>query len=77
MVKTAAPELKGCMDKRLRLELNAGRAVVGVLRGYDAFMNVNLADAQDVSVLEEPMYLGQAVIRGNSIVAIESLEPVE
>lgn len=28
------------MDKRMMLKLNGGRSVVGILRGFDPFMNV-------------------------------------
>lgn len=28
------------MDKKLSLKLNAGRQVVGILRGFDPFMNL-------------------------------------
>ncbi|KAI7827793.1 hypothetical protein BX661DRAFT_182505 [Kickxella alabastrina] len=48
MVRTMAPELKNYMDKKLHLQLNGNRTVIGVLRGYDAFMNVHLADAFEV-----------------------------
>ncbi|KAJ2754467.1 hypothetical protein IWQ56_006500 [Coemansia nantahalensis] len=77
MVKTVAPELKNYMDKRLRLELNAKRVVIGVLRGFDAFMNVNLDDAREVLPDGEFRPLRQTVIRGNSIELIEALEPLD
>lgn len=32
------------MDKSLKLKLNAGRTVSGILRGFDPFMNVVLDD---------------------------------
>lgn len=32
------------MDKRMMLKLNGGRAVTGILRGFDPFMNVVLDD---------------------------------
>lgn len=32
------------MDKSLKLKLNAGRTVIGILRGFDPFMNVVLDD---------------------------------
>ncbi|KAJ2828484.1 hypothetical protein IWW50_001365 [Coemansia erecta] len=64
------------MDKKLRLELNAKRTVIGILRGYDAFMNINLAEAHELVGEDQTEQLGHAVIRGNSIVAIEALEPI-
>lgn len=33
------------MDKKLSLKLNGGRAVVGILRGFDPFMNLVLDEA--------------------------------
>jgi small nuclear ribonucleoprotein G len=46
---------------------------VGILRGYDAFLNVVLEDAL---YEKEDEYIGQIVIRGNSIVQFETLERV-
>jgi small nuclear ribonucleoprotein G len=59
-------------DKRLKLSLNANRKIIGTLRGYDAFLNVVLEDAES----DNGQYLGQVVIRGNSIVQFEGLERV-
>ena len=59
-------------DKKLRISLNANRKVVGTLRGYDAFLNVVLEDVES----EDGQYLGQIVVRGNSIVQLEGLERV-
>ncbi|KAJ2582581.1 hypothetical protein GGH95_001456 [Coemansia sp. RSA 1836] len=77
MVKTNAPELKSYMDKKLLLKLNCDRAVAGVLRGYDPFMNVHLADAYEVISPEERESLGVVVIRGNSIISMEALEHID
>lgn len=59
-------------DKRLKLSLNGNRKIVGTLRGYDAFLNVVIEDAEG----DGGTYLGQLVIRGNSIVQFEALERV-
>eukprot|EP00934_Nitzschia_sp_Nitz4_P001326 Nitzschia sp. Nitz4//scaffold116_size91068//64167//64501//NITZ4_004963-RA/size91068-augustus-gene-0.28-mRNA-1//-1//CDS//3329533593//1326//frame0 len=67
------PDLKRFMDKRLKLLLNGNRKLIGTLRGYDAFLNVVLEDAEQS---EDGTYLGQVVIRGNSIVQFEALERV-
>ncbi|KAJ2320510.1 hypothetical protein H4R23_001816, partial [Coemansia sp. Cherry 401B] len=67
MVRQATPELKQFMDKKLRLELNANRVVIGILRGFDAFMNVSLEDARDITVEDKPAKLGRTVVRGTSI----------
>mmetsp|Transcript_18500 Transcript_18500/g.25647 ORF Transcript_18500/g.25647 Transcript_18500/m.25647 type:complete len:82 (+) Transcript_18500:118-363(+) len=71
------PDLKRFMDKRLRLSLNGNRKVVGVLRGYDAFLNVVLEEAVHESTGSgEPSTIGTIVLRGNSIIQFESLERV-
>jgi small nuclear ribonucleoprotein G len=59
-------------DKRLKLLLNGNRKLIGTLRGYDAFLNVVLEDAES----DGGAYVGQVVIRGNSIVQFEALERV-
>jgi small nuclear ribonucleoprotein G len=59
-------------DKRLKLVLNGKRKLLGTLCGYDAFLNVVLEDAES----DGGVYLGQVVIRGNSIVQLEALERV-
>jgi small nuclear ribonucleoprotein G len=60
-------------DKRLKLLLNGNRRLIGTLRGYDAFLNVVLEEAESA---ESGLYIGQVVIRGNSIVQFEALERV-
>jgi small nuclear ribonucleoprotein G len=70
--KLTCPYSNTLQDKRLRLSLNANRKVIGTLRGYDAFLNVVLEDVES----ETGQYLGQVVIRGNSIVQLEGLERV-
>mmetsp|Transcript_31671 Transcript_31671/g.38796 ORF Transcript_31671/g.38796 Transcript_31671/m.38796 type:complete len:81 (-) Transcript_31671:432-674(-) len=69
------PDLKRYMGKRLRVSLNGNRKVVGVLRGYDAFLNVVLEEAVDENIDSHPS-VGTIVLRGNSIVQFESLERV-
>lgn len=60
-------------EKRLRLSLNGKRKLIGTLRGYDAFLNVVLEEAST----EAGEYLGQVVIRGNSIVQFEGIDRIE
>lgn len=67
------PELKRYMDQRVLLQLNGNRRVTGVLRGYDPFMNVVLDEAVEERSVEERIPMGHAMIRGNSIVMIETL----
>jgi len=66
------PDLKRFMDKRLNISLNGNRKIIGTLRGYDAFLNVVIEDAEG----DGGAYLGQIVVRGNSIVQFEALERI-
>mmetsp|Transcript_1754 Transcript_1754/g.2701 ORF Transcript_1754/g.2701 Transcript_1754/m.2701 type:complete len:84 (+) Transcript_1754:161-412(+) len=72
------PDLKRYMDKKMRLSLNGNRKIVGVLRGYDAFLNVVLEETIEEtsggSGVESQ--IGTVVIRGSSIVQFESLERI-
>lgn len=63
---------KPSQDKRLKLSLNGNRKIVGTLRGYDAFLNVVIEDAEG----DGGAFLGQLVVRGNSIVQFEALERI-
>ena len=40
--KAHPPELRKFMDKRVHLKINGNRAVEGILRGFDPFMNLVL-----------------------------------
>lgn len=71
MPKPQQPELRTFMEKRLKLKLNANRAVSGIMRGYDQFMNIVLDKAHDD---REDKEIGMVVIRGNSIETIEVLD---
>ncbi|XP_043708362.1 probable small nuclear ribonucleoprotein G [Telopea speciosissima] len=69
------PDLKKYMDKKLQIKLNANRIVVGTLRGFDQFMNLVIDNTVDVNG-NEKNDIGMVVIRGNSVVMIETLEPI-
>ncbi|KAF3631158.1 putative small nuclear ribonucleoprotein G [Capsicum annuum] len=69
------PDLKKYMDKQLQIKLNANRQVVGTLRGFDQFMNLVIDNTVEVNG-NEKNEIGMVVIRGNSVVTIEALEPV-
>ncbi|SCU78588.1 LADA_0A06392g1_1 [Lachancea dasiensis] len=74
MVST--PELKKYMDKTVYIQLNGSRKLIGVLRGFDIFLNVVLDDAVELRKDGSKTPMGsQSVIRGNSIVSVEALEP--
>jgi small nuclear ribonucleoprotein G len=60
----------------MRLSLNGNRKVVGVLRGYDAFLNVVLEETIDETTGGAENQIGTVVVRGSSIVQFESLERI-
>ncbi|RLV95781.1 Small nuclear ribonucleoprotein G [Spathaspora sp. JA1] len=55
------PELKSYLDKKLSIQLNGSRKVIGVLRGYDVFLNITLADALEEQPNGEKLNMGQVV----------------
>ncbi|CAB3255105.1 unnamed protein product [Arctia plantaginis] len=76
MSKAHPPELKKFMDKKLAIKLNAGRSVTGVLRGFDPFMNLVLDESVEECKDGQRNSIGMVVIRGNSIVMLESLDRI-
>ncbi|KAK5954936.1 Serine/threonine-protein kinase smg1 [Knufia fluminis] len=70
----AQPELRKYMEKRLFVQLNGNRKVIGILRGYDVFLNIVLDEAYEERPGGEKARLGMVVIRGNSVVMLEALE---
>ncbi|XP_032524948.2 probable small nuclear ribonucleoprotein G [Danaus plexippus] len=76
MSKAHPPELKKFMDKKLSIKLNAGRAVTGVLRGFDPFMNLVLDESVEDCKDGQRNNIGMVVIRGNSIIMLESLDRI-
>uniref|UniRef100_A0A6B2LVU3 Small nuclear ribonucleoprotein G n=1 Tax=Arcella intermedia TaxID=1963864 RepID=A0A6B2LVU3_9EUKA len=77
MSKKGGPDLKKFMDKKLSLKLNGNRKVVGILRGYDLYMNLVLDEAVEEVSATERNEIGVVVIRGNSVVLMEPLEKVD
>ncbi|KAJ9695080.1 hypothetical protein PVL29_010534 [Vitis rotundifolia] len=59
----------------ITVKLNANRMVVGTLRGFDQFMNLVVDNTVEVNG-NEKNDIGMVVIRGNSVVTVEALEPV-
>ncbi|PFH62815.1 hypothetical protein XA68_11827 [Ophiocordyceps unilateralis] len=70
------PELKKYLDKRLFVQLNGSRKVVGILRGYDVFLNVVLDEAYEEKPNNVKIRLGMVVIRGNSVVMLEAMDRI-
>ncbi|KQK15293.1 probable small nuclear ribonucleoprotein G [Brachypodium distachyon] len=69
------PDLKKYMDKKLQIKLNANRVVIGTLRGFDQFMNLVVDNTVEVNG-NDRNDIGMVVLRGNSVVMIEALEPI-
>jgi small nuclear ribonucleoprotein G len=65
------------MEKKLFIQLNANRKVLGILRGYDVFLNIVLDEAVEEKPDGSRVRLGMVVIRGNSVVMLEALERVD
>ena len=49
------------MDKRLFIQVQGGRKVSGVLRGFDIFLNIVLDDSTEETVPGKKQPLGQVV----------------
>ena len=64
------------MDKRLAVSLNGNRKVVGILRGFDQFVNLVLEETLEINANNEAVDCGTIVVRGNSVISMEALEPV-
>ncbi len=70
------PDLRKYMDKRLDIRMSAGRRIIGVLRGYDQFMNLVLEECSEVVAKDERVRLGTIMMRGNSVVLWECLDKI-
>ncbi|KAL8297607.1 hypothetical protein RB600_002553 [Gaeumannomyces tritici] len=64
------------LDKKVFVQLNGSRKVVGVVRGYDVFLNIVLDEAFEDKDGGEKVKLGMVVIRGNSVVMLEAMERI-
>lgn len=69
-------DLNKYMGKKLKLRLNGGRDIEGIVVGLDGFMNLVLDKAFEISGKERRV-LYKTVVRGNSILMWELLEKVE
>ena len=70
-----SPDLNKYVARKLRLKLNGGREIEGIVIGVDVFMNVALDKAYEIAGNERKI-LYKTVIRGNSILMWELLEKV-
>lgn len=69
-------DLKRYMDKRINIKLKANRKIVGVLKGYDQFMNIVLEDCSEINKLDKRTPIGTVMLRGNSIVMWECIDKI-
>merc|ERR1712088_78534 len=76
MSKAHPPELKKYMDKKIHLKINGGRAVEGILRGFDPFMNLVLDEATEITKAQDRNFIGMVVLRGNSFVMLEAKDRI-
>ncbi|KAF3002005.1 Serine/threonine-protein kinase smg1 [Curvularia kusanoi] len=72
----AQPELKKYLEKRVLVSLNGSRKVMGILRGYDVYLNIVLDDANEEKANGERVPIGMVVIRGNAVVLLEALDRI-
>lgn len=70
------PRLNNYIDKKLDIKLNSNRRVVGVLKGFDQFMNIVLDRAIEMDN-KGGNSIGTVIIRGNSIIMWECIDKVE
>ncbi|XP_073240839.1 U6 snRNA-associated Sm-like protein LSm7 [Porites lutea] len=80
-------ELSKFLDKRVRVKFQGGREATGVLKGYDALLNVVLDNTTEYlrdpddpfKLTDETRQLGLAVCRGTAVVLIcpvDGMEPI-
>lgn len=61
------------MEKRLFVELNGNRKVIGILRGYDVFLNIVLDEAVEEKASGERQRLGMVVRQRRRICRLKGL----
>ena len=58
------------------MKINGGRAVEGILRGFDPFMNLVLDETIEFAKTGEKKEIGMVVVRGNSVVMLEAKDRI-
>ncbi|EGG20812.1 LSM domain-containing protein [Cavenderia fasciculata] len=59
--KPQDPDLTKLLDRKMNVRLNGNRTVVGVLRGFDTFMNIVLKDTVEIISPTESHNIGMVV----------------
>lgn len=90
--KLPKPNLVKYLEKRVLVQLNGSRKVMGILRGYDVctpslsplnrantpqvYLNIVLDEALEEKSGGEKVRIGMVVIRGNAVVMLEVRNPI-
>ncbi|OAF66128.1 hypothetical protein A3Q56_06141 [Intoshia linei] len=72
MTKPQPPELNRFMDKRVKVGLVGNYTIIGVLSGFDSFMNIVLDEGVMYNINKPSETLGQMIVRGNNILLLEA-----
>ncbi|CAK9292044.1 unnamed protein product [Gordionus sp. m RMFG-2023] len=83
--KETVLNLQKYMEKAIRVKFNGGREVSGILKGYDALLNIvldgtteYLRDPDDpLKITEDTRPLGLVVCRGTTVVLICPVDGME
>ncbi|KAK3311481.1 uncharacterized protein B0T15DRAFT_521591 [Chaetomium strumarium] len=74
-------DLKRYMDKRITVKFNGGREATGILKGYDALMNLVLDEVEELLRDDEgnemTRPLGLVVVRGTLLVMVSPVDGSE
>ena len=76
--KKSVLDMAKYMDKEVRVKFMGGRECVGVLKGYDALLNLVLDETKEFlkdpddpyTLLDETRSLGLTVLRGTSVMLV-------
>ena len=76
-------DLRKFMDLRVDLRMNGDRRIIGIMKGYDQYMNIVLDEAKEIPKVkgsgekDQKRELGMIVIRGASIQFWENIDKVQ
>ena len=76
-------DLRKFMDLRVDLRMNGDRRIIGIMKGYDQYMNIVLDEAKEIPKTRgqgenvQNRELGMIVIRGASIQFWENIDKVQ
>ena len=68
------PELKEHLGKQIRVTLDLNREIIGILVGYDHFMNLTIRNAKVFNNKDQPpIDVPSVVIRGATVLSFEAI----